>query len=367
MRKTVSVVIDENIPYIKGILEPFCNVIYLKGEMIDSKSASNADSLIIRTRTNCNSKLLEKSRVNSIFTATIGEDHIDKDLCREMSIDIYSAPGCNSMGVVQYVITSLFALDAKKRGDLLTKKIGIIGAGNVGEGVAKVAGLLGFNVMRCDPPLKSLGISDKEYFDVTHLLKECEIITMHVPLDKSTANMCSEEFFSRMRAGSLFINTARGEITDEQALIGNSNRLGAIITDVWRGEPQINPVLLGLSDISTTHIAGYSIEGKMNATSMTVRSFAKHYDIEPLKEFSISPPTADVVDFKYNRELSIYDNLNYLFQNYFAINQESTKLKRSPEMFEKIRSEYKYRQEFTPEVLNFAVDILSNRGGDIKL
>lgn len=353
-------IIDDDIPFIKGVLEPFCNVRYFKGGEIDSDSIANADALIIRTRTNCNRDLLNNSDVKSIFTATIGEDHIDKDYCKERGIEIYNAAGCNSMGVVQYVITSLFALKSQRRKDLLSKKIGIIGAGNVGEGVARIAEYLGFGVMRCDPPLESIGNNNIEYYDAARLLKECDIITMHVPLDKTTLNMCSGHFFQDMRDGAIFINTARGEIVDEMALIRESERLGAIVIDVWRDEPGINQKLLNIADIATPHIAGYSIEGKINATVKSVRNFALHYNITPLKEFSLSPPSGSPLNFRYNPGLDMYDNLNNLFQSFFRLNDESRKLKQEPAMFENLRSGYIYRPEFTRELLNMASDIIIN-------
>ena len=92
----MKVIIDDKIPYIKGALEPFCNVIYLPGGKITAGHVKEADALITRTRTICNEELLAGSAVKFIASATIGFDHIDTEFCDKAGISWTNAPGCNA-------------------------------------------------------------------------------------------------------------------------------------------------------------------------------------------------------------------------------------------------------------------------------
>ena len=94
-------IIDSAIPYIKGVLEPYADVIYRSGESFSKEDVADADMLIIRTRTKCNSDLLEGSSVKLIATATIGFDHIDLGYCTHRGIEVVTAQGCNAAGVLQ--------------------------------------------------------------------------------------------------------------------------------------------------------------------------------------------------------------------------------------------------------------------------
>ncbi len=109
----MKIVADDKIPFLKGLLEPFAEMVYLPGNKINMEAVKNADALIIRTRTNCNEALLKNSKVKIIATATIGYDHIDTKWCEDNGILWKNAPGCNSGSVMQY-IASLFVYLSKK-------------------------------------------------------------------------------------------------------------------------------------------------------------------------------------------------------------------------------------------------------------
>ena len=103
-------VIDNAIPYIKGVLEPFVDVVYAPGDAFKAVLDSHPEEefcLLVRTRTKCGKDLLQGRKVRMIASATIGKDHIDEDYCRANSICVVNAPGCNSAAVMQYVFTSL--------------------------------------------------------------------------------------------------------------------------------------------------------------------------------------------------------------------------------------------------------------------
>ena len=101
------VIADNAIPFLEGVLEPYADVVYCPGSEIGPEQVRCADALIIRTRTKCNKALLEGSSVKMIATATIGTDHIDKEYCAGQGIQVASAAGCNSGGVMNYVLSAL--------------------------------------------------------------------------------------------------------------------------------------------------------------------------------------------------------------------------------------------------------------------
>lgn len=362
----LNFVIDRDIPFIKGVFEPYARVVYLKGQEIDNSSIKDADALIVRTRTKCNAALLSDTRVRFVASATIGTDHVDLQYCNSHGIHFENAAGCNSSAVMQYVYTALFALahirgpkildGSAKRG----KKpvIGVIGVGNVGSKVAALGEYLGFDVLRNDPPKEALqeralaeGRLSREdaasYCSLDFLLGNSDIVTMHVPLLAATRGMADDAFFSGMRPGAVFVNTSRGEAVDESALLGARGRLSGLIIDVWNNEPAINPGLLDAADIATPHIAGYSVEGKANGTLMVVHAAARYFGIDELKNYEIPKEIYDesltpVLDLKGKGSERIFEELYEIFPIFNLDNL----LRNNISDFEHIRSNYKLRREF---------------------
>lgn len=367
MKEMIKLIIDKDIPFIKGVFEPYAEVVYLKGSEIDNNAVRDASGLIIRTRTKCDSKLLAGSSVRFIATATIGTDHIDSVYCASEGIETANAAGCNSGAVMQYVYTALFAMAHSGKIDLKygtlsdaqTKRsvIGIIGAGNVGGKIAGLGEYLGFKVLRNDPPKELLQtmafnrglirVSDfVNYYSLDYVLENSDIVTLHVPLSESTINMADSVFFSKMKERAVFINTSRGEVVDERALIGAREKLSALILDVWRNEPAINPELVTMADIATPHIAGYSLEGKVNGTVAAIRATAVHFGIDALAEYEVPH---EIIDGE-RQQIDLYDNgieENWkILSGIFPIFDTDAVLRNNISDFEKIRSQYNLRREF---------------------
>lgn len=382
----MKIIIDSNIPFIKGVFEPYCEVVYLSGKDFSKESIKDADALIIRTRTKCNCQLLEGSSVKFIATATIGTDHIDLDYCARSGIAVANAAGCNAGGVMQYVFTALYSLAVKngfvlpcrdkmfagRRNQMenfvgypasgrlsgsspIKKVMGVIGVGNVGSKVAQFAEYMGFEVLRCDPFKEreqtlafnagELKLQDfKDYYSLDYLLENSDIVTMHTWLDNSTLGMANSEFFSKMKSGAIFINASRGEVVDEYALMETIDKFSAVVIDVWNGEPVINSQLLKMVDIATPHIAGYSYEGKINGTEMSVKAVADFFDIVPLKAFESSKNGYKriYVDFEGLNNMQVSEKLTGIF----PIFEDDFNLRANPDSFEQLRSNYNYRQEF---------------------
>lgn len=337
-------VVDKNIPFLEGVLEPFGSVVYLEGDKIDAESVSDASALVVRTRTRCDKTLLEGSSVEMVATATIGYDHVDTGYLRSRGIDFATAAGCNAAGVLQYVMTALAWVDANRKALVPSEMtLGVVGVGNVGSLVADFAAKCGFRVLRCDPPRSRAEGGD--FVALDELLSKADIVTCHVPLvpdgEDKTLAMASGEFFAKMKSGAVFINSSRGEVVDDKALCAalESGHVHSAVIDTWNNEPRIDSDLLSRACISTPHIAGYSLQGKANGTAMAVRALARRFAL-PLEDWYPEgvAPRASVPEFSWS----------WLQENAaagFDIEADSKRLKANPEAFEALRNNYNYRSE----------------------
>jgi erythronate-4-phosphate dehydrogenase len=336
----MKIVTDDKIPFIKGIFEPHTEVVYLPGGLITREHLLDADCLLVRTRTRCDQKLLEGTRVKFIGTATIGFDHIDTRWCNENGIIWTNAPGCNSGAVAQYITAVLHEMAQRNSFELKNKTLGIIGVGNVGKKVEKIARDLGMTVLLNDPP-RERSEGKSAFTELSELLKSADIITIHVPLNREgqdkTINLVDRQFLETLKPGTILINSSRGEVIYEQAVLNRLNNDTpmpklSLVLDVWPHEPEINRELLSLASIATPHIAGYSVEGKYNATRMIVESAAKFFNLIP------GPLPAlynDALDEGKIRTTLEYD-----------IMADDHRLRKSPETFEQQRNNYPQRWEY---------------------
>lgn len=330
----MRVVIDSAIPYIQGVLEPYCDVIYQSAKQITADVVRSSDALIIRTRTKCNSELLDGSAIKFIATATIGTDHIDLEYCAQHNIEVCSAPGCNARGVLQWVAAALHHITTTQKRTPKSYTLGVVGVGNVGSLVSKYARLWGFNVMECDPPREAR--EGGEFYSIKEIAKRCDIITLHTPLDDTTYHLIDKQLINTMRPDAIIINASRGEVVDNSIIVGSNHRY---IFDVWESEPNLSKSVLHKATLATPHIAGYSIQGKANATSMAVNAIARHLNL-PLKEWYPKGVTRTTP-----RPIS-WEELCATITQYCDIEKESLSLKNSPQNFEHMRNSYNYRKEY---------------------
>ena len=338
----MKIIIDDKIPYIKEAAEKIAEeVIYAPGKDFTRKLVQDADALIIRTRTHCNRELLEGSKVKFIATATIGFDHIDTEYCKQAGIEWANAPGCNSASVAQYIQSSLLIWKSlrNKKPDELT--IGIIGVGNVGSKVAKVAQDFGMRVLLNDLPRE-----EKEgnitFTSLEKIAEECDIITFHVPLYKEgpykTFHLADHTFFRSLKRCPVIINTSRGEVIETNALLNalEDGLISDAIIDVWENEPDINLTLLNRVFLGTPHIAGYSADGKANATRMSLDALCRFFHIKA--DYRIAPPQP-------RNPIITADNLAEAYLQMYDPRRDSEALKTHPEQFEKLRGDYPLRRE----------------------
>ncbi|MBO4230041.1 MAG: 4-phosphoerythronate dehydrogenase [Bacteroidales bacterium] len=329
----------------EGLFDNYADVVFLPADAITADIVRDADVLITRTRTKCGPALLEGSSVKLIASATIGTDHIDLPWCDSRGILVRNAPGCNAGGVLEYVFCALYAVASRRSIKLQGKTIGVVGVGNVGKRIVSMARALDFKVLQCDPPrAKAEGKFD--FCDLDYLLENSDIVTMHVPLDKTTYRMCDDSFFGQMRPGAIFINASRGEVVDDAALKRAIPKLGPVIIDTWNNEPDIDRELIDMVDIATPHIAGYSYQGKQNGTAAAVRTLSRFFGFEDLYEFfpATELPSLEAVklELKGKRQGEITSALQY---NY-PIFTDDFMFRMNPDAFESLRSHYQYRREF---------------------
>lgn len=336
----MKVIVDNKIPYIKGNLEKIADeVVYLPGHAFTRDEVKDADALIVRTRTLCNAELLAGSRVRFIATATIGFDHIDTAYCREAGIEWTNCPGCNAGSVEQYVHASLLLLKLHKGLYLEKATLGIVGVGHVGKRVQRMAEALGMRVLLNDPPREDNG--EAGFVSLQTIAEESDVITFHTPLNRegkyNTFHLADASFFGGLKRIPYIINSSRGEVVDASALLEalETGKVKDAVIDTWEGEPGISLELLQKVFVGTPHIAGYSADGKANATRMSLEALCRFFG--KTAEFSIVAPPLPERIYSENPEeayLQVYNPM-----------EDSVRLKESPEKFEWFRGNYPLRRE----------------------
>jgi erythronate-4-phosphate dehydrogenase len=338
----MKIVVDDKIPYIRETICQLADeVVFLSGAAITAADVKDADVLVVRTRTRCNRQLLERSKVKLVVTATIGYDHLDTQWLDAAGIRWTNCPGCNSGSVAQYVECSLLLLEQQKGLVLRQSTIGIVGCGHVGSKVKAVAERLGMRVLVCDPPLQKANSQEptaNSYVSLDEIERRCDVITFHVPLTRkgqyATWHLADDDFFHRLSRVPYIINTSRGEVVDNKALLSamEERRVRDAIIDVWEDEPHPDSVLLEKVFIGTPHIAGYSADGKVNADNMVIDAICQHFSLP--HPGLIAPPKLPA-DFTYSGSpLDLYNPM-----------EDSKKLKVAPSRFEQLRNNYPLRRE----------------------
>lgn len=352
----MKIIVDNKIPFIKDAIGQIADeVVYAPGKDFTPQLVRDADALIIRTRTRCNRKLLEGSQVKFIATATIGFDHIDTEYCREAGITWTNAPGCNSASVAQYLQSSFVLLQELKGIKLSEATIGIVGVGNVGSKIINIAQEAGMRVLLNDLPRQ-----DKEgkqgFHSLQTIAEECDILTFHVPLYKEgiykTFHLADDAFFQSLKRRPVIINTSRGEVIETNALLSalETGIISDAIIDVWENEPNINLTLLNKVFLGTPHIAGYSADGKANATRMSLDSLCRYFSIQA--SYHIIPPPPEQPQLAAT-------TLPEAYLQMYDPRRDSDALKAHPELFEKLRGDYPLRRE------KEAYTLRSNTGSDL--
>lgn len=345
----MKIIADRNIPYLKGVAEHFGDVTYLDGADFTKEAIKDADTLIVRTVAHFGETNLAGSNVKLICSATIGYDHIDTAYCDANGIAWRNAPGCNSGSVQQYIVSSLIVLAQQKGFDLQDKTIGIVGVGNVGKKVAKACEILGMKVLLNDPPRQRLE-GESNFVSLDTIKKEADIITFHTPLIKEgedkTFHLADDDFFATLAKQPILINSARGAIVATKAIKKalQEGKISGAMIDCWENEPSIDLEYMNMVDIATPHIAGYSADGKANATRMSLESVAEFYSLgkTPIALVKASEPENSIID------LNDFSSSNRIYSALLATyspKSDFIRLKANPATFKQLRNDYPLRRE----------------------
>jgi erythronate-4-phosphate dehydrogenase len=355
----VLILADENIPYVREAFADLGEVCTLAGRAMDADAVRDAELLLVRSITQVNADLLEGSSVRFVATATIGEDHIDQAYLAERGIGFSSAPGCNANSVGQYLTAALLELAHEREFELSSRTLGIIGHGNVGTAVERCARSLGMACLMNDPP-KQRATGDAQYRSLDEVLEECRILTVHVPLIEEgsdpTFHLIGEDLLSRVRTGTIIINTSRGSVADGNALRGalEDGRVGACVLDVWEGEPMVDLALMANCALATPHIAGYSFDGKVNGTRQIYEAACAHLGRTPDWDPTPLLPAPECPEVTVSGELSPQEAVREAVRAVYDIHGDDAGLRELSEIpeveraahFDRLRKEYPRRREF---------------------
>jgi len=355
----VKIIADRNIPFVAECFSSIGEVELVPGREMTAPLVREADILLVRSVTRVDSQLLAGSNIRFLATATIGFEHIDTEYLAKNNIGFASAPGSNANSVAEYIVAALLSAAEKHNIKLEGKSIGIVGVGNVGRRVEKKAQALGMKVCLNDPPLQRR-TGDPKYLPIEELY-DCDFITLHTPLtfqgiDK-TYHLADKKFFNSLKIGCVFLNTSRGGVVETDALKTaiKSGRLGAAVLDVWENEPNIDVELLRILDLSTPHIAGYSLDGKVAGMIMIYEAACKYFGLDAeyrIEDFLPEPEVKQIeVDTGSASDQRI---LHQTVQQLYCINRDdfnTREIATVPEeqrgkFFDDLRKNYPVRREF---------------------
>ncbi|MFM2483702.1 4-phosphoerythronate dehydrogenase [Celerinatantimonas yamalensis] len=354
MLQPFTLLVDENMPFAPELLSPFGQVITKSGRELCADDLINIDALMVRSVTKVDETLLAKAnRLQFVGTATIGTDHIHKELLAARGIGFASAPGCNRIAVGEYVITSLLAC-AQYRGEQLAgKRLAVVGSGNTGNAVAQRAEAVGMKVLRYDPPLAAKGQSHWTFCQFEDVLN-ADVISLHVPLTRdgehATYHLFDAEVLNQLRPEQILINACRGEVVDNQALLRcvQAKLAPALIWDVWEAEPNVLTDLVPYPFITTPHIAGYSLDGKMRGTQMITQALCQHLNflyVDHSQQF-LPAPTLSSIELTAPIEQATLGQLTQLIYNVFADDRRFRRDGLTAIGFDRLRKTYPQRREF---------------------
>lgn len=353
---TMKIVIDENISYAQEAFQQFGNVTLLHGRKITNNELKETDALIVRSITKVNEELLKGTPVKFVGTATIGTDHIDLEYLKSRNIYFSDAKGCNADAVAEYVFTSIFRIAAEQNIPLKDKIIGVVGVGNIGSRIVRLAKAVGMNVLMNDPPLKRASGSND--FVLLDKIYAADIITLHVPLNKEgedkTVHLFNSENLKKLKDSTILINASRGQVVDNPDLLNIIEKKNLnVVLDVWENEPDINIDLLKKVNFSSPHVAGYSLEGKVNGTTMIYNALCRFLNVSPSWQPALPAVSNPIIELQL--ENNFEQTLNDIFHTIYDIKRDDDDMRNMigmqenerPKYFDALRKNYPLRREFS--------------------
>ena len=263
------------------IKETGAEVIY-KPESLESALA-DAEMLVVRSATKVTADLLSKApKLKAVVRGGVGLDNIDQEACKAHGIEVANTPGASTNAVAELALGLMLSTVRNVQRGYLTMKegkwekkslsgteihgktLGLIGCGRIGSLTGEKAHKLGMKVLGYNPPPRHVS-TFIEYVELDELLKNADIISLHVPLNPNTENLINAENLSKMKDGVVLINTARGQIIDEDALYAacKSGKVRAAALDVYCEEPYKGKLLELDNVFFTPHIGAATEEAQL--------------------------------------------------------------------------------------------------------
>ncbi|PAU78005.1 4-phosphoerythronate dehydrogenase PdxB [Halomonas salipaludis] len=368
----MRVIVDANIPAAERCFGALGEVIALPGREIDGAALAGAEALIVRSITRVDAALLEAAeragaRLRFVGTCTIGTDHVDQAALAARGIEFASAPGCNAEAVVDYVLSSLTLLAERTDAALDQRRIGIVGAGNVGERLYRRLTALGLDCRRCDPP-RAEAEPGERFYDLDGLCQWAEVLCLHAPLvpdgPHATHHLLNAERIAALKPGTWLLNAGRGDCLDGAALrqrLADAGDLRTVL-DVWEAEPGIDAALWQLADIATPHIAGYSLDGKLRGTQQVYAAALRRFGMPAGLSFEDLAPPPPLTRLELGSGLSPWEALRLCMRAVYDVRRDHDGLARmAAELgmargFDAWRAGYPLRREFATLEVAFGKD-----------
>jgi D-3-phosphoglycerate dehydrogenase len=290
----------------------------------------------IRSKTRITKNVIEAAdKLVAIGAFCIGVNQVDLKAATEKGIAVFNAPYSNTRSVAELIIGLCVMLirkiadknaaahrgewlkDATGSFELRGKTLGIIGYGNIGSQVSNMAEAMGMHVIYHDVATKLPHGNAKQIRDLKDVLKQSNIVTLHVPSDATTRNMINADTLKSMRKGSILINHSRGDVVDLEALgkaIKSGKITGAAI-DVFPDEPEKNGdkfecSLQNLPNvILTPHIGGSTEEAQANIGLDVTAKLIKYLDFGTSEGSHTVPPVSLPPQAGTHRILHIHKNI----------------------------------------------------------
>lgn len=362
------IAVDEKIPYWEQAFPPVGEVILFSARKVRPIDLGDAEAMVVRSVTRVDAGLLEGTRIRFVGTATIGMDHLDERYLKQRGIHFTNAAGSNANAVAEHVIAALLLTARRKEWNLARKSLAVIGVGHVGSRVVHKAASLGISTLLCDPPLRE-STRDKKYLFLDDVL-DADLLTLHVPLTKEgpypTWHMFDEAILGRLTPRQFLLNTSRGAVIDNRALklILRAKAIEGAALDVWEDEPRIDYELLRMAELGSAHIAGYSLDGKVQGTAMILEELCRFFGIAcTWNTAGIYPPIARIAPAPGT---SGFDALCSVVLQAFDILVPDANLRAlerlAPDVaasaFDRLRNDYPLRPEFR----HFVVELDARNG-----
>ncbi|HSP57292.1 MAG TPA: 4-phosphoerythronate dehydrogenase PdxB [Halomonas sp.] len=362
----MRIVVDANVPAAEACFGALGEVVRLPGREIDTAALRDADALVVRSITRVDRAMIEAamqagSRLGFVGSCTIGTDHIDRQALFDHGIAFASAPGCNAEAVVDYVLGSLLTLAEREGWQLASRRVGIVGVGNVGGRLLTRLTAMGIDCLACDPP-RVEGQGDEQegtagFVDLDSLIDACDVLCLHTPLVRhgphATYHLLDAQRISVLAPGTVLLNAGRGDCVDgaalRQRLAGQADL--TVVLDVWEREPAIDAALADLAAIATPHVAGYSLDGKLRGTHQVYHALCRHLGLPTRLTLENLLPPPPVARLTLNEGLAEEEALRLCLRTVYDVRRDHDSLRRESRRqgmaqgFDACRAGYPLRRE----------------------